>query len=305
VTINLACFYKVFPQFCSMLKKLQGKWKVNTVSLVLILITFATGGSLCGWLGKKLLGFTGLEKGVLWFILYIIIITLLWPLCVLAISIPLGQFKFFKNYIRKIFNRMAGKRLPGVKSRVAIFASGAGSNAEKIIRHFEGHPHIEVALVVCNKPGAGVIGIGTSHKIPVEMIEKDRFFNGDGYMPVLKEYQIDSIVLAGFLWKIPAVIIREWKGRIVNIHPALLPAYGGKGMYGARVHEAVIAAGEKESGISIHEVDEIYDNGAILFQASCKIEENDTPESLAKKIHALEHQHFPSELERFIMSRRQ
>ena len=246
------------------------------------------------------MGFTGMEKGVLWFVLYIIVITLLWPLCVLLISIPLGQFTFFRNYIRKIFARMSGRKAVGGKTRIAIFASGAGSNAQKIIEHFTNHPGIEVALVVCNRPTAGVLTIASTHKIPTLLIEKDRFFNGDGYVPVLREKAITHIILAGFLWKIPASIIATWKGKILNIHPALLPAYGGKGMYGNRVHEAIIAAGEKESGISIHEVDEIYDHGAIFFQAKCTVDEKDTPESLAKKIHELEHKHFPEEVERFV-----
>ena len=112
--------------------------------------------------------------------------------------------------------------------------------------------------------------------------------------------EIDHIILAGFLWKVPAPLVSAWAGRIINIHPALLPKFGGKGMYGKHVHDAVIAAGEKESGISIHEVDEIYDNGAIIFQAKCAVAENETAESLAKKIHALEHAHFPKELEKFI-----
>ncbi|MFT3979078.1 MAG: phosphoribosylglycinamide formyltransferase [Ferruginibacter sp.] len=275
-----------------MFQKLQRKWKVNSLSLLLILVTFATGGSLCGYLGKKILGFTGLEKNFLWFLLYIILITLLWPLCVLLISIPLGQFPFFKKYISKIIGRMSGKKRVR-KIRLAIFASGAGSNAQKIIEHFSNDSSVEVSLVVCNKPEAGVLHIANTHHIETLLIERERFFKGDAYIHELQQRDIDYIILAGFLWKIPAALVKAWPSRIINIHPALLPKYGGKGMYGHHVHDAVIAAGEKESGITIHYVDEIYDNGKTIFQATCTVEAGDTPASLAQKIHQLEHRHFP------------
>ena len=142
--------------------------------------------------------------------------------------------------------------------RIAIFASGAGSNAKKIIEHFKHSAEIEVALVVCNKPGAGVLNIATSYHIPALLIEKEQFFRGDGYLGELLTHGVSFIVLAGFLWKIPPMLINAFPGRIINIHPALLPKYGGKGMYGSKVHEAVLAAGEKESGITIHYVDELY-----------------------------------------------
>jgi phosphoribosylglycinamide formyltransferase 1 len=180
---------------------------------------------------------------------------------------------------------------------IAIFASGAGSNAQKIIEHFEGNPHIKVSLIVCNKPAAGVLGIASAHCIPSLIIEKEKFFREDGYVAELKEAKIDFIVLAGFLWKIPQSLINAYRNRIINIHPALLPKYGGKGMYGANVHEAVIAAREKESGITIHYVDEHYDNGDIIFQARCNVTPDDTADSLAEKIHALEHEHFPKVIE--------
>lgn len=179
------------------------------------------------------------------------------------------------------------------KKKIAIFASGAGSNAEKIIEHFSGHREIGVGLIVCNKPGAGVLQIAGNADVPVLIIEKNKFFEGNGYVDELKEADIDFIVLAGFLWKIPDVIIRSFRNRIINIHPALLPKYGGKGMYGLKVHEAVIAAGDHESGITIHYVDEHYDNGDIIFQATCPVFENDTPETLAERIHHLEHKHLP------------
>ena len=196
---------------------------------------------------------------------------------------------------------MSGRKKNKSKTRIAIFASGAGSNAEKIIQYFKTHKTVEVALLVCNKPGAGVLSIASANGIESLLIEKERFFYGDSYLPELKQKKIDVLVLAGFLWKVPSVIIKEWRGKIINIHPALLPSYGGKGMYGNKVHEAVIAAGEKERGIKIHEVEELYENGNIIFQARCDVDENETPESLAKKIHALEHAHFPVELERYIL----
>lgn len=280
-----------------MFKKLQRKWGVTAGRLFLILSTFALGGSLCGLAGKKIMGFTGLEKNIVWFILYIIIITIIWPLCVLLISIPLGQFVFFKNYIHKMGNRIFGKKDPVAAINIAIFATGTGTNAKKIIQHFIGHKNIVVSLVVCNKPGAGVLNIAKEEGIETLLIQKERFINGDSYLPELQAAGIRFIVLAGFLWKLPALLVRTWPNAIINIHPALLPKYGGKGMYGQHVHEAVIAAGEKESGISIHYVDELYDNGVLIKQARCLIAADDTPETLAKKIHDLEHEHFSSVIE--------
>jgi formyltetrahydrofolate-dependent phosphoribosylglycinamide formyltransferase len=177
--------------------------------------------------------------------------------------------------------------------RLALFASGAGSNAGKIIDYFRDSPTVEVSLVVCNKPGAGVLNIAKKENIPILMLEKEAFFRGDSYISALKERNIQFIVLAGFLWKIPPALIRAFSGKIINIHPALLPKYGGKGMYGSHVHEAVIAANEKESGISIHFVDELYDHGEIIFQAIIPLTDHETPSSLAEKIHRLEHQHYP------------
>jgi phosphoribosylglycinamide formyltransferase 1 len=148
-------------------------------------------------------------------------------------------------------------------------------------------------LIVCNKPGAGVLKIAEQEKIPWIIIEKESFFSGDHYKPELRINEVDFIVLAGFLWKMPAGLVNAYPGRIVNIHPALLPKYGGKGMYGSRVHEAVIANGETESGISIHYVDELYDHGKLIFQARCAVVAGDTADTLAAKVHALEHEHYP------------
>ncbi len=282
--------------FCAMFEKLKARWKVNGINLALIITTFAAGGSLCGWAGRKLLLLTGLEKGAAWLILYIILVTLLWPLCVLIISIPLGQFAFFRKYILKIGRKFSGRKKAN-PIPIAIFASGAGSNAKKIMTHFAGSPSVKIALVVCNKPAAGVLAIAAENNIPVLLIEKERFFNGDSYIPELQKHDIGFVILAGFLWKLPAALIAAYPKKIINIHPALLPKYGGKGMYGSKVHEAVIAAGEKESGISIHYVDELYDHGEVIFQASCKVDKSDTPDSLAQKIHTLEHAHYPAVIE--------
>jgi phosphoribosylglycinamide formyltransferase-1 len=185
---------------------------------------------------------------------------------------------------------------------VAIFASGAGSNAQKIIQHFKNSTFVKIALVVCNKPGARVLAIAANENIPVLMIEK-KLFNDTGYIEELKRYHIEFIVLAGFLWKVPSVLINEFTGRIVNIHPALLPSYGGKGMYGNAVHAAVLAANEKQSGITIHFVDDKYDHGEIIFQAQCPIAENETAESLAQKIHILEHRYYPGEIEKLLVKK--
>lgn len=278
-----------------MFEKLKQRWKVNGINLVLIIATFALGGSLCGYAGRRLLMFTGLDKGALWIILYILLISLLWPLCVLLISIPLGQFTFFRKYIVKIWGKISGrnnKKGMGI-TRIAIFASGAGSNAQQIINHFAASENVRVALVVCNKPGAGVLAIAKEAGIPSLLMEKERFSNGDAYLPELSNFKIDFIVLAGFLWKMPVSLIQAYPKKIINIHPALLPKYGGRGMYGSHVHEAVIAAGETESGITIHYVDEIYDHGKIIFQATCAVDQKDTAATLAQKIHVLEHANYP------------
>lgn len=183
---------------------------------------------------------------------------------------------------------------------IAIFASGTGTNAQKLIDHFRNHSYIKIALIACNKPGAGVLTIAQKENIPSLLIEKEKFFRGNAYVDELKQHNISFIVLAGFLWKIPVQLISAYPQRIINIHPALLPNYGGKGMYGRFVHEAVIAANEKESGISVHYVDELYDHGQLIFQARCTIEPGDTPDSLAQKIHDLEHAHYPLIVEKVI-----
>jgi phosphoribosylglycinamide formyltransferase-1 len=164
---------------------------------------------------------------------------------------------------------------------LAIFASGKGSNALEIITRFKDHPALRISLIVSNKPEAGVLDIAQKEGIDTLLIDRERFLKGDGFVSVLKEKGIDWIILAGFLWKIPLSLIQAYPGHIINIHPALLPKFGGKGMYGHFVHEAVIKARETESGITIHFVDEHYDRGQTIFQATCTVEPGDTPETIS------------------------
>lgn len=289
-----------------MFEGLQKKWKVKGLQFVFIICTFAIGGSLTGYAGRKILVMTGLESGWLWILTYILLVTLLWPFAVLLISIPFGQFRFFVNYLKKIGARMGLRKNEQAainneqlerKVKIAVFASGTGSNAQKIIDFSRKSPFFEISLIVCNKEGAGVLSIAEREGIPTLVIEKERFFRGDAFVPELQNFGINMVVLAGFLWKIPENLIKMYRGHIINIHPALLPKYGGKGMYGQKVHEAVIAAGETESGITIHQVDEFYDHGQIIAQATCEVFSDDTPDSLAKRIHVLEHAHYPKTIE--------
>jgi phosphoribosylglycinamide formyltransferase-1 len=182
-------------------------------------------------------------------------------------------------------------------SHIAIFASGAGTNTANIIDYFNKNSKIKIALIVCNNPNAGVLKIAKDKNVSFLIIEKEKFFRGDAYVPELLHAGIHFIVLAGFLWKIPGAIIDQYPDKIINIHPALLPKFGGKGMYGDFVHKAVIAANETESGITIHFVDEKYDNGKIIAQIKCPVNKNDTAASLAARIHGLEYQYFPQVIE--------
>lgn len=177
--------------------------------------------------------------------------------------------------------------------KIAIFASGSGSNAENIINYFQNDTENVVKIVFCNKPKAYVLERAKRLNVPSRVFGREEFYHSDVVLNELKRLEIDLVVLAGFLWKVPDSIIGAYPDRVINIHPALLPSYGGKGMYGMKVHEAVIAAGEKESGITIHYVNDHYDEGATIFQAKCKITLEDTPETLAEKVHALEYEHFP------------
>ncbi|MCR9065321.1 MAG: phosphoribosylglycinamide formyltransferase [Cytophagales bacterium] len=183
------------------------------------------------------------------------------------------------------------------KKKVAIFASGGGSNAESIVNYFQDHEKIDITLFLTNNADAGVIGRGKKLNIPTLVFSKKNFAHSDVVVQLLKNQQIDFIVLAGFLWLIPESLIKAFPGKIINIHPALLPKYGGKGMWGHHVHEAVVANKEKESGITIHFVNQNYDEGEIIFQKSCAIEETDNPEEVAAKVLNLEHYHFPRVIE--------
>lgn len=190
-----------------------------------------------------------------------------------------------------------------MKKRIAIFASGSGSNAQKIAEYFKDHPTIEVALVVSNKADAGVLDIAKSFGIETYVIpSKAEFTQTETLLQELYVSQIDFIVLAGFLWLIPEYLIEAYPSRIVNIHPALLPKYGGKGMHGMHVHQAVVAAGEVESGITIHYVDKVYDNGEHIFQAKVPIEPTDTPQAVQQKVLGLEHANFAQVVEKVLNS---
>lgn len=186
--------------------------------------------------------------------------------------------------------------------RIAIFASGSGTNAEQIIKHFSRREGVKVEMVLCNKEGAGVIERSKKLGVPAIIFNKQQFYHTDNIVNTLQVAEIDLIVLAGFLWLVPDNLLKAFPQRIVNIHPALLPKYGGKGMYGMKVHKAVVANKESETGITIHYIDEVYDNGEHIFQASCPVLETDSPEDVAQKIHQLEYEHYPSVLENILKS---
>lgn len=185
---------------------------------------------------------------------------------------------------------------------LAIFASGSGSNAQNIIEHFNGGTVAAVKIVICNKPNAYVLKRAARLGVPSTVMAKEELAGPDPerLISLLQENSIGLVILAGYLLKIPQALTEMYRGRIINIHPALLPKFGGKGMYGMNVHKAVVEAGEKVSGITIHLVDEKYDNGTILFQAECPVAPEDTPEDVAAKIHLLEQEHFPAVIERYI-----
>lgn len=187
-----------------------------------------------------------------------------------------------------------------MKKNIAIFASGSGSNAENIIRYFRNNDSICVSLVLSNKSDAYVLERAHRLGVSSNVFPKEDWVAGDEVLAVLQEYRIDFIVLAGFLVRVPDLILHAYPNKIINIHPALLPKFGGKGMYGSRVHEAVVAAGEKESGITIHYINERYDEGNTIFQATCPVLPDDTPEDVAEKVHALEYKHFPLVIEKVL-----
>lgn len=188
------------------------------------------------------------------------------------------------------------------KSRIAVFASGSGTNAEEIFKHFRNHPTIEVVLLLSNNPEAYALQRAKNFGIRNAVFTRDEFRNGQ-ILHHLRENKITHIVLAGFLWLVPEYLLHEYPDRIINIHPALLPKYGGKGMYGSRVHEAVKAARDLETGITIHLVNDRYDEGRILFQGRCPIEATYSPEQIAQCVHKLEYEHYPRVIEEWILGK--
>jgi phosphoribosylglycinamide formyltransferase 1 len=186
--------------------------------------------------------------------------------------------------------------------KIAIFASGSGTNAQKIIEFFNEKPVIgKVEIIFSNKKDAYVLERAKSFNISSCIFSREEFYHTDYVQNILIKHDIDLIVLAGFLWLVPQNVLQHYPKQIINIHPALLPKYGGKGMFGARVHEAVIKNKDEYSGITIHYVNEHYDEGDIIFQAKCKVDPNDTAESLAEKIHALEYEYYPRTIEEILV----
>ncbi|MEO9210984.1 MAG: phosphoribosylglycinamide formyltransferase [Ginsengibacter sp.] len=294
-----------------MLQRLKKHWDVNTKGLVLILLTFAVTGTLTAWLSKKIAEWMQFDiLGWAYWSSKIIVLIFGYQVIILIVGFCFGMFPFFWKYEKKIlvrlgfmkkeFSEESNSAIPPkniYEKRLAIFASGAGSNAQMIIRYFKNHPQIKIALIVCNQPKAGVVLIAKKEKIPLLLVKKE-LFEEHAYAPNLEKYKITHIILAGFLLKIPKLLIQSYPHRIINLHPALLPKYGGKGMYGHAVHQAVIDAKEKKSGITIHYVDEHYDTGKIIFQITCDIDEQETPNSLAQKIHQLEHIYYSKKIEK-------
>ncbi len=188
--------------------------------------------------------------------------------------------------------------------QIAIFASGAGSNARRLMEYFDGHAHIRVALLISNRSDSGALEIARAFGVPAAVIPKAAFNGTGAALETLTHYQIDYIVLAGFLLLVPQEIIRRYSNKILNIHPALLPKYGGKGMYGTKIHEAVRAANESETGISIHFANEHYDEGSLIFQAKCTVGANDSAEDIARNVLKLEHAWYPKVAEAIIMGKK-
>lgn len=182
---------------------------------------------------------------------------------------------------------------------IVIFASGSGSNAEALVKYFLNSDEVNVSAIFSNKANAYVLERAKNLSVASEVFKKTDF-TSEVFLEKLKEYNADFIVLAGFLWKLPDYLVHSYSDKIINIHPSLLPKYGGKGMYGSFVHEAVIQNEETESGITIHLVNEHYDEGRVLFQATCDVTKEETPDSLAAKIHQLEHKHFPEVVHQYI-----
>lgn len=187
-----------------------------------------------------------------------------------------------------------------VKKRIAIFASGSGSNAQKIMEHFKYSDDAEVSLVLSNNPDAYVLQRADNFEIPSHIFDRHEFYQTDNVVDILKRLDIDLLVLAGFLWLVPENLLKAYPNKIINIHPALLPKHGGKGMYGDRVHKAVLAAGDEEHGITIHFVNENFDEGEVIYQGRFKVEKDDTLETIKFKGQQLEHLHYPKVVENLL-----
>lgn len=187
-----------------------------------------------------------------------------------------------------------------MKKRIAIFASGSGSNAQKIMEHFKYSDDAEVSLVLSNNPEAYVLQRADNFEIPSHVFDRQEFYHTDDVVNILKRLDIDLIVLAGFLWLVPENLLKAYPNKIINIHPALLPKHGGKGMYGDRVHKAVLAAGDEEHGITIHFVNEHFDEGETIYQGKFKVEKDDTLETIKFKGQQLEHLHYPKVIENLL-----
>lgn len=186
--------------------------------------------------------------------------------------------------------------------RIAILASGTGSNARKIVEHLHDNEFVEVVLIASNRKSAKVLDMASDHSIATTVITRSDFYQSESFLNQLRELDVDWIVLAGFLWLVPSNLISAYPNRIVNIHPALLPAYGGKGMYGINVHKAVKDNNDNVSGMTIHLVNENYDDGAIIFQGRTDIDPSDSPEDIAAKVLKLEHKYYPKVIEGMIMA---
>lgn len=279
-----------------MFEKLRLKWKVSHRQLMLILCVFAITGTTTAYISRSITGWLEIDGGFAFWLTKLMVLIFGYQIIILIVSVFFGQFRFFWNYEKRILTRM--KLLKPQTKNVVVFASGSGTNTQKIIDYSKEKKSFGVSLIVCNKPDAGVLQIAEKEKIDTLILKREPFYNSNEYLNIINRYNPELLVLAGFLWRIPKNIIDAYPGRIINLHPALLPSFGGKGMYGKQVHEAVIAAGSGHSGITIHFVDEKYDNGRIIFQEKVAVSEEDNADSLARKVQLLEHQHYPVQIER-------
>ena len=208
---------------------------------------------------------------------------------------------YCRTFVIYFYNYFETPKETLMKKRIVIFASGSGTNTQNLIQYFQQSKFAEVVLVLSNKKDAKVLERANNLNVKSLCFDKKSLSSSEGVLKLLKKAKTDYIILAGFLLKFPEVILNEFPNRVINIHPALLPKYGGKGMYGHHVHDAVVANNESESGITIHYVNENYDEGAIIFRKRVKLTANDTPDSVASKIHKLEYEYFPKVIEELII----